>query len=71
MREEFKAINDQHQDAWMKSMKLDGLLLRPAVDFVSILALILILNYFGITSLNGPIEIGVLYAFDNYLDRFF
>ncbi|WP_216827889.1 ABC transporter ATP-binding protein [Alkalihalobacterium elongatum] len=71
MRKEFKEINDQHQRAWMKSMKLDGLLLRPAVDFVSILALILILSYFGITSLNSPIEIGVLYAFVNYLDRFF
>lgn len=71
LRREFEEINDDHQNAWLKSIKLDGLLLRPAVDFVSILALILVLSYFGITSLTSPVEIGVLYAFVNYLDRFF
>lgn len=71
LRKEFETINDEHQQAWLKSIKLDGLLLRPAVDFISIIALILVLSYFGITSLNSPVEIGVLYAFVNYLDRFF
>jgi ATP-binding cassette, subfamily B, multidrug efflux pump len=71
LRKEFETINDEHQKAWLKSIKLDGLLLRPAVDFVSIMALILVLSYFGITSFNSPVEIGVLYAFINYLDRFF
>ncbi len=71
LRREFETINDDHQKAWLKSIKLDGLLLRPAVDFISIIALILVLSYFGVTSLNSPIEIGVLYAFITYLDRFF
>ncbi|WP_096199542.1 ABC transporter ATP-binding protein [Bacillus sp. FJAT-45350] len=71
LRKEFADINEEHQRAWMKSMKLDGLLLRPAIDFISILALIIVLSYFGITSLNTAVEIGVLYAFVNYLDRFF
>ena len=71
MRKEFNDINDQHSKAWMKSMKLDGLLLRPAIDFISILALIIVLSYFGIVSLGSPVEIGVLYAFVSYLDRFF
>ncbi|RXI97910.1 ABC transporter ATP-binding protein [Anaerobacillus alkaliphilus] len=71
LRKEFETINDEHQKAWLKSIKLDGLLLRPAVDFVSIMALILVLSFFGVTSFNSPVEIGVLYAFINYLDRFF
>ncbi|MCE7794497.1 ATP-binding cassette domain-containing protein [Salipaludibacillus sp. CUR1] len=71
MNREFKKINEAHHNAWYKSMKLDGLLLRPAVDFISIMALVLVLTFFGITSLNSPVEIGVLYAFVNYLDRFF
>ncbi|MCL7746603.1 ABC transporter ATP-binding protein [Halalkalibacter alkaliphilus] len=71
LRKEFGEVNEEHLQAGMKSMKLDGLLLRPMVDLISILALILVLSYFGITSFTSPVEIGVLYAFVNYLDRFF
>ena len=71
LRKEFEDINDRHYDAGMKNIKIDGLLLRPAVDLIFILGLIIVLNYFGITSLDSPVEIGVLYAFVNYLERFF
>ncbi|PSL51309.1 ATP-binding cassette subfamily B protein [Salsuginibacillus halophilus] len=71
MRREFAELNDEHHRAWLKGMKLDGLLLRPAVDFLSIIALMLVIGYFGIISFNSPIEVGVLYAFVNYLERFF
>lgn len=71
LRKEFEDINDKHYDAGMKNIKIDGLLLRPAVDLIFILGLIIVLNYFGITSLDSPVEIGVLYAFVNYLERFF
>jgi ATP-binding cassette, subfamily B, multidrug efflux pump len=71
MNKEFAAVNEGHHRAWLKSMKLDGLLLRPAVDLISILVLMLVLTYFGISSFAGPVEIGVIYAFVNYLDRFF
>lgn len=71
LRKEFDDINDKHYDAGMKNIKIDGLLLRPAVDLIFILGLIIVLNYFGITSLDSPVEIGVLYAFVNYLERFF
>lgn len=64
-------INDQHYEAGMKNLKIDGLLLRPAIDLIYVLALIIVLSYFGLTSLNHVIKIGVLYAFINYLDRFF
>lgn len=71
LKREFGEINDKHFDAGMKNIKADGLLLRPAVDLVYTLALIIVLSFFGITSFDSPIEIGVLYAFINYLDRFF
>ncbi|MCM3689741.1 ABC transporter ATP-binding protein [Neobacillus niacini] len=71
LRKEFEVINDKHYDAGMKNIKIDGLLLRPAVDLIFILGLIIVLNYFGLTSLDSPVEIGVLYAFVNYLERFF
>jgi ATP-binding cassette, subfamily B, multidrug efflux pump len=71
LRKEFEDINEKHYNSGMKNIKIDGLLLRPAVDLIFILGLIIVLNYFGITSLTSPVEIGVLYAFVNYLERFF
>lgn len=71
MKQEFEEINQAHQTAMIKNMKLDGLLLRPAVDLVSIIALVIVLAYFGGASLSSSVEIGVLYAFVNYLNRFF
>ncbi|PLR86219.1 ABC transporter ATP-binding protein [Bacillus sp. V33-4] len=71
LRAEFGDINEKHYVSGMRNIKVDGLLLRPAIDLVYVFALILVLSYFGVTSLNNTIEIGVLYAFISYLDRFF
>lgn len=71
LRKEFGNINEKHYQAGMRNIKVDGLLLRPAVDLVYVAALIIVLSFFGISSFEAPIEIGVLYAFINYLDRFF
>ncbi|MEH7301696.1 ABC transporter ATP-binding protein [Neobacillus drentensis] len=71
LRNEFGEINEKHYNAGMKNIKIDGLLLRPAIDLIYIFALILVLSYFGISSFQHSVEIGVIYAFINYLDRFF
>ncbi|MBP2240238.1 ATP-binding cassette subfamily B protein [Cytobacillus eiseniae] len=71
LRKEFGDINEQHYQAGMRNIKIDGLLLRPAIDLVYVFAIILVLSFFGITSFSSPVEIGVLYAFVSYLDRFF
>ena len=71
LRKEFAEVNDSHMAAGLKAMKVDGLLLRPMVDILAILALVIVLGFFGVQSLQTTIEIGVLYAFVNYLDRFF
>lgn len=73
MQREFGVTNQLHFHAGMKNIKIDGLLLRPAIDLVYVLALMIVLSFFGITSFTvaGGVEIGVLYAFISYLDRFF
>ncbi|GGB55425.1 ABC transporter ATP-binding protein [Fictibacillus barbaricus] len=71
LQKEFAVINSEHNDAQIRNIKYNGLLLRPAVDLVYMLALLMILSFFGIKSLDSAVEIGVIYAFINYLDRFF
>lgn len=71
LKDEFSEINGQHWQAGKRNIKIDGLLLRPAIDLVYALALILLLSYFGITSFSNTVEVGVIYAFVTYIDRFF
>ena len=71
LQDEFNDINDKHWQAGKRNMKVDALLLRPAIDLVYALALIMLLSYFGITSFNNTVEVGVIYAFVTYIDRFF
>lgn len=71
MRQEFAEINEAHYQVGIRNIKIDGLLLRPAVDLVYILALILVISFFGITSMETTVELGVLFAFTTYLNRFF
>ncbi|HEY8908708.1 MAG TPA: ABC transporter transmembrane domain-containing protein [Desulfosporosinus sp.] len=70
-REEFATINNAYYRAAITNIRLESLFVRPAVDLIYTFALILVLDFFGFQSLNGSIQIGVLYAFINYLDRFF
>ncbi len=60
----------QHFTWRVKNVRLDGLMLRALVDFLSMLTLAAIVYFFGLASLEQSVEIGVLYAFINYLGRF-
>lgn len=71
LKDEFNKINDKHWQAGKRNIKIDGLLLRPAIDLVYALALIMLLSYFGVTSFSNTVEVGVIYAFVTYIDRFF
>lgn len=71
MRREFEEVNNKHYSAGRRTLKLDALLLRPATDLVHIVAIALVLGLFGIDALKSPVEVGVLYAFVNYIHRFF
>ncbi|MCL6637775.1 MAG: ATP-binding cassette domain-containing protein [Alicyclobacillus sp.] len=67
----FAQINQEHYAARLRTIRLNSLLLRPLVDVIYTLALIQVLGWFGLQALMGPVSVGVLFAFVNYLDRFF
>ena len=71
LRNEFEQINEMHYRYNMKNVKLDGLLLRPAISMISVLAIALILSYFGLLSFGGTVTAGVVFAFLQYMERFF
>jgi ATP-binding cassette subfamily B multidrug efflux pump len=71
IQKEFETVNHAYKSARIKNIQLNGLLLRPLVDVVYLLTLMLVLGFFGSQSLTQTIDIGALYAFINYLDRFF
>ena len=71
LNREFNDINDEHYGYMLKTVKLDSILLRPAISMISILATIVILTYFGIISFNTSITAGVVFAFIQYMERFF
>ncbi|BCJ87589.1 ABC transporter ATP-binding protein [Effusibacillus dendaii] len=68
---EYGQINRENYQAARRNIRLGSLLLRPAVDLIYTLTLILVLGFFGFHTQDSPVQIGVLYAFVNYLDRFF
>lgn len=57
-----------HYLARMQTLRLDGFLLRPLLSMFSALILCGLMMLYGFTSV-GSIEVGVLYAFINYLGR--
>lgn len=68
---EFDDINELHYKAGMRNIKFDGILLSPAIDLLYMFALVFALGYFGFSSLNGVVEVGVLFAFTTLLSRLF
>lgn len=69
--EDFDKINDEHYAAMMNNIKLNSLLLRPVIDLIFFTAIVLILTYFGMASFNKAIEVGLVYVFITYINRFF
>ncbi|MBG9790058.1 ABC transporter ATP-binding protein [Brevibacillus laterosporus] len=68
---EFAEINQAYFIGRKKENHYEALLLRPAVDLLEKIMLTLVIWYFGATSLTGVISFGVLYAFVDYVTRFF
>ncbi|MDF2606510.1 MAG: transporter, ATP-binding protein [Bacillales bacterium] len=71
MRKDFELTNDNHYDAGIKNLKIDSLLLRPAIDFLYVISIIVIISFFGANSFISTVEIGLIYVFINYTERFF
>lgn len=69
--EEFGVTNEEHYQTMLRNTKLNSLLLRPAIDLIYFSSIIIILAYFGITSFETAVEVGVVFAFVTYISRFF
>ncbi|QSX32918.1 ATP-binding cassette domain-containing protein [Shewanella avicenniae] len=67
---QFDDINSRYYSTRLKAVTVGSLLLRPAINFLSILVLASIVWFFGMKVVQGVAEIGVLYAYLNYLGRF-
>jgi ATP-binding cassette subfamily B multidrug efflux pump len=67
----FAGVNQQHWQARIKSLKINGILLRPLIDLFYMMVLIGLLALFAHEGLStaGAIQVGVLYAFISYLGR--
>ncbi|RIV20826.1 ATP-binding cassette domain-containing protein [Alicyclobacillaceae bacterium I2511] len=71
LRHEFGKINEAYRQVRFRNTQLNALLLRPLMDGIYLLTLMLMLGYFGERSFSQLVNIGVLYAFVTYLSRFF
>lgn len=66
----FGLVNERYYDTRLKTVVIASLLLRPAINLLSILVLAGVVWFFGLKVVEGVAEIGVLYAYLNYLGRF-
>ncbi len=71
VQQEFAQVNEEYFKVKLKENNLESLLLRPAVDLIWKVALTLIVWYFGSTSFHSAISFGALFAFVDYMGRFF
>lgn len=67
---QFDVTNSGYYWARLRTVQIGSFLLRPAISLLSILVLIGVIWIFGIQVVQGVAEVGVLYAFLNYLGRF-
>ncbi len=67
---EFEKINSVHMKAYKDSILAYGLF-YPAVEFLGVLAVVIILYQGGLMSLHGTVTVGTAIAFIQYSQRFF
>src|SRR5690242_5976830 len=69
-RAQFAELNRIHMEAY-KDAILAFALFYPAVEFLGVVAIIVVFWYGGLRSLAGAVSVGVLIAFMQYAQRFF
>jgi ATP-binding cassette, subfamily B, multidrug efflux pump len=69
-QEEFEAINRRHMEAYKDSILAYGLF-YPAVEFLGVLAVAIIIYLGGGMALHGAVSVGTAIAFIQYSQRFF
>ena len=71
LQDEFDQENQQWSQQKRRNINADSLLLMPFTHLLNAIALAVVVGWFGYQSGFSAIEIGTLYAFINYLGRFF
>lgn len=71
MIDEFEETNESYFNSRFSMSKINAILLSPVIDLLYTLAIMVILGIFGYNALQGPIEVGVIYAFTSYIRLFF
>lgn len=71
LQHQFEADNTQWSEYKRKNINIDSLLLMPFTHLLNNIALAVVVGWFGYQSGFTAIEVGTLYAFVNYLGRFF
>ncbi|MES2105528.1 MAG: ABC transporter transmembrane domain-containing protein [Pseudomonadota bacterium] len=66
--ERFAATNHQHYLARLNELRANAWLLRPALDLLNSLLLVVVIFSFSTRTFSG-LEVGVLYAFVSYIGR--
>ena len=67
---EFEVLNDEYYDASLTRLKLHSLL-RPVIEIFNTIAIALLVWYGMGRIMNNTLQLGVLYAFTNYIKQFF
>jgi ATP-binding cassette subfamily B protein/ATP-binding cassette subfamily C protein/ATP-binding cassette subfamily B multidrug efflux pump len=71
-RQRFAALNESHYASRQVELKANAWLLRPVLDLLNVALLAALIWVFGLRSQGGalgPVEVGILYAFVNYMSR--
>jgi ATP-binding cassette, subfamily B, multidrug efflux pump len=71
-RERFAGLNEAHYRARQGELRANAWLLRPLLDLLNVLLLAVLIGVFGLRSQGGAfgaLEVGILYAFMNYIAR--
>jgi ATP-binding cassette, subfamily B, multidrug efflux pump len=71
-RERFASLNDGYYGSRQSAMRANAWLLRPLLDLINVLLLVAVIGVFGLRTEGGAlgaVEVGILYAFMNYIAR--
>jgi ATP-binding cassette, subfamily B, multidrug efflux pump len=70
--ERFAVLNEGHYASRQSAMRANAWLLRPLLDLINVLLLVAVIGVFGLRGEGGAlgaVEVGILYAFMNYIAR--
>jgi ATP-binding cassette, subfamily B, multidrug efflux pump len=71
-RDRFAGLNEGHYQARQRELRANAWLLRPVLDFMNVLLVAVLMWVFGLRGQGGvlsALQVGVLYAFINYIGR--